>query len=70
VVKTRTRLSRGQVSAIQHLVAAAVAGLTANMSRCRRQGELLAGGNDGDNGFGGRPGRTYLRFRRQASPAR
>jgi flagellar M-ring protein FliF len=51
VVKTRTRLSRGQVSAIQHLVAAAVAGLTANnVALVDDKGELLAGGNgDGDN---------------------
>ena len=51
VVKTRTRLSRGQVSAIQHLVAAAVAGLTPNnVALVDDKGELLAGGNgDGDN---------------------
>jgi flagellar M-ring protein FliF len=51
VVKARTRLSRGQVSAIQHLVAAAVAGLTPNnVALVDDKGELLAGGNgDGDN---------------------
>jgi flagellar M-ring protein FliF len=51
VVKTRTRLSRGQVSAIQHLVAAAVAGLTPNnVALIDDKGDLLAGGNgDGDN---------------------
>jgi flagellar M-ring protein FliF len=51
VVKTRTRLSRGQVSAIQHLVAAAVAGLTPNnVALVDDKGQLLAGGNgDGDN---------------------
>ncbi len=51
VVKTRARLSRGQVSAIQHLVAAAVAGLTPNnVALVDDKGELLAGGNgDGDN---------------------
>jgi flagellar M-ring protein FliF len=51
VVKTRTRLSRGQVNAIQHLVASAVAGLTPNnVALVDDKGELLAGGNgDGDN---------------------
>jgi flagellar M-ring protein FliF len=51
VVKSRTRLSRGQVSAIQHLVAAAVAGLSANgVALVDDKGELLAGGGgDGDN---------------------
>jgi len=51
VVKARMRLSRGQVSAIQHLVAAAVAGLTPNnVALIDDKGELLAGGNgDGDN---------------------
>ena len=51
VVKTRARLSRGQVSAVQHLVAAAVAGLTPNnVALVDDKGELLAGGNsDGDN---------------------
>jgi flagellar M-ring protein FliF len=50
VVKARTRLGRGQVSAIQHLVAAAVAGLSANnIALVDDKGELLAGGNgDGD----------------------
>ena len=51
VVKSRARLSRGQVSAIQHLVAAAVAGLTPNnVALVDDKGELLAGGTgDGDN---------------------
>jgi flagellar M-ring protein FliF len=45
VVKARTKLSRGQVSAIQHLVAAAVAGLSANsVALIDEKGELLAGG--------------------------
>jgi flagellar M-ring protein FliF len=45
VVKARTKLSRGQVSAIQHLVAAAVAGLSANsVALIDDKGELLAGG--------------------------
>ena len=50
VVKARTRLGRGQVSAIQHLVAAAVAGLSAtNVALVDDKGELLAGGGgDGD----------------------
>ncbi|HEY4264432.1 MAG TPA: flagellar basal-body MS-ring/collar protein FliF, partial [Micropepsaceae bacterium] len=55
VVKTRSRLSRGQVSAIQHLVAAAVAGLTANnVALVDDKGELLAGGGgaDGDAATG------------------
>jgi flagellar M-ring protein FliF len=54
VVKTRTRLSRGQVNAIQHLVAAAVAGLTPNnLALVDDKGELLAGGNgDADNAAG------------------
>ena len=51
VVKARTRLGRGQVSAIQHLVAAAVAGLPVNnVALVDDKGELLAGGGgDGDN---------------------
>jgi flagellar M-ring protein FliF len=45
VVKARTKLSRGQVSAIQHLVAASVAGLSANsVALIDDKGELLAGG--------------------------
>lgn len=53
VVKTRTKLSRGQVNAIQHLVAAAVAGLVANnVALVDDKGELLAGGGDGDNATG------------------
>src|SRR5262249_53915947 len=52
VVKTRTRLGRGPVTAIQHLVAAAVAGLTPNgVAIIDDKGELLAGGprDAGDN---------------------
>ncbi len=51
VVKTRTHLGRGPVTAIQHLVAAAVAGLTPNgVAIIDDKGELLAGGpGDGDN---------------------
>ena len=54
VVKARSRLSRGQVNAIQHLVAAAVAGLTPNnVALIDDKGELLAGGaGDGDNATG------------------
>jgi flagellar M-ring protein FliF len=53
VVKARARLSRGQVSAVQHLVAAAVAGLTANnVALVDDKGELLAGGGDGDTATG------------------
>ena len=50
VIKARSRLQRGQVTAIQHLVAAAVAGLTPNsVAIVDDKGELLAGGNgDGD----------------------
>jgi flagellar M-ring protein FliF len=49
VVKTRARLSRGQVNAIQHLVAAAVAGLVANnVALIDDKGELLAGGGGGE----------------------
>jgi flagellar M-ring protein FliF len=51
VIKTRTRLNRGAVTAIQHLVAAAVAGLTPKgVAIIDDKGELLAGGpSDGDN---------------------
>jgi flagellar M-ring protein FliF len=53
VVKTRTQLSRGQVNAIQHLVAAAVSGLAANsVALVDDKGELLGGGNDGDTATG------------------
>jgi flagellar M-ring protein FliF len=45
VVKSRSRLTRGQVSAIQHLVAAAVAGLNASsVAIVDDTGQLLAGG--------------------------
>src|SRR5215470_10893378 len=45
VVKARARLNRGQVSAIQHLVAAAVSGLTpSGVAIVDDKGELLAGG--------------------------
>jgi len=47
VLKTRGRLDRGQVNAIQHLVAAAVAGLTPDrVAIVDDQGNLLAGGDD------------------------
>ena len=51
VIKTRTRLGRGPVTAIQHLVASAVQGLTPNgVAIIDDKGELLAGGpSDGDN---------------------
>jgi flagellar M-ring protein FliF len=53
VVKARTQLSRGQVSAIQHLVAAAVSGLAANnVALVDDKGELLGGGGDGDAATG------------------
>jgi len=46
MLKTRSRLSRGQVTAVQHLVASAVAGLTPNnVAIVDDKGELLAGGN-------------------------
>jgi len=46
VLKTRVRLGNGQVSAVQHLVAAAVAGLSPNdVSIIDERGELLAGRN-------------------------
>jgi len=47
VLKTRGTLDRGQVAAIQHLVAAAVAGLEpARVAIVDDKGELLAGGED------------------------
>lgn len=47
VLKTRGVLDRGQVSAIQHLVAAAVADLTPNhVAIVDDKGDLLAGGED------------------------
>jgi len=53
VLKTRARLGRGQVTAVQHLVASAVAGLTPNnVAIVDDKGELLAGGNanaEGEN---------------------
>ena len=46
VLKTRTRLGNGQVSAVQHLVAAAVAGLApGDVAIIDERGELLAGRN-------------------------
>jgi flagellar M-ring protein FliF len=46
VLKTRTRLGNGQVSAVQHLVASAVAGLAPNdVAIIDERGELLAGRN-------------------------
>jgi flagellar M-ring protein FliF len=47
VIKTRGVLGRGQVLAIQHLVAAAVAGLSADrVAVVDDKGDLLAGGDD------------------------
>jgi flagellar M-ring protein FliF len=47
VLRTRTRLDRGQVGAIQHLVAAAVASLSpARVAIVDDHGNLLAGGDD------------------------
>ncbi|HVV27726.1 MAG TPA: flagellar basal-body MS-ring/collar protein FliF [Rhizomicrobium sp.] len=47
VLKTRGRLDRGQVQAIQHLVAAAVAALSADrVAVVDDRGNLLAGGDD------------------------
>jgi flagellar M-ring protein FliF len=47
VLKTRARLDRGEVGAIQHLVAAAVAGLApARVAIVDDRGNLLAGGDD------------------------
>jgi len=47
VLKTRGRLERGEVNAIQHLVAAAVASLTPDrVAIVDDQGNLLAGGDD------------------------
>lgn len=47
VLKTRARLERGQVQAIQHLVAAAVAGLNPDrVAIVDDRGSLLAGGDD------------------------
>jgi flagellar M-ring protein FliF len=46
VLKTRVRLGNGQVSAVQHLVASAVAGLApGDVSIIDERGELLAGRN-------------------------
>src|SRR6185503_5335920 len=46
VLKTRVHLGNGQVSAVQHLVAAAVAGLAPNdVAIIDERGELLAGRN-------------------------
>src|SRR6202012_2270492 len=51
VLKTRSRLDRGQVGAIQHLVAAAVAGLSAQrVAIVDDAGTLLAGGDGGTGG--------------------
>ena len=47
VLKTRARLDRGQVGAIQHLVAAAVASMTpSRVAIVDDRGNLLAGGDD------------------------
>lgn len=49
VIKTRGRMDRGQVAAIQHLVAAAVAGLKPErVAIIDDHGDLLAGGDDKD----------------------
>lgn len=49
VIKTRGRMDRGQVAAIQHLVAAAVAGLKPeHVAIIDDHGDLLAGGDDKD----------------------
>jgi flagellar M-ring protein FliF len=51
VLKTRSKLDRGQVGAIQHLVAAAVAGLVAQrVAIVDDAGNLLAGGDGGTGG--------------------
>lgn len=50
VVKTRATFGKGQVAAIQHLVAAAVAGLTPDhVAIVDDRGTLLAGGTDDGN---------------------
>ena len=52
VLKTRSRMDRGQVQAVQHMVAAAVASLTADrVAIVDDRGNLLAGG-DAKNGAG------------------
>jgi len=49
VLKTRGTLDRGQVQAVQHLVAAAVAGMTAeHVAIVDDKGNLLAGGDSKD----------------------
>lgn len=61
VLKARQKLQRGQVTAVQHLVAAAVQGLTPNnVAIVDEKGELLAGGGgDGDTaGAAGQEERT------------
>jgi flagellar M-ring protein FliF len=51
VLKTRSKLDRGQVGAIQHLVAAAVQGLSAQrVAIVDDGGTLLAGGDGGSGG--------------------
>src|SRR6185437_10383253 len=51
VLKSRSRLDRGQVGAIQHLVAAAVAGLSARrVAIIDDAGTLLAGGDGSTSG--------------------
>lgn len=53
VVKTRGTLGKGQVQAIQHLVAAAVASLTPeHVAIVDDKGNLLAGGTDGQGADG------------------
>jgi flagellar M-ring protein FliF len=63
ILKTRGVLDRGQVGAIQHLVAAAVAGLeAAHVAIIDDKGDLLAGGDD-KNG----PGNSALDQEQHAS---
>ena len=51
VLKTTSRLDRGQVGAIQHLVAAAVAGLSPRrVAIIDDAGTLLAGGDGSTSG--------------------
>jgi flagellar M-ring protein FliF len=53
VLKTRAIMQRGQVQAVQHLVAAAVSGLRAeNVSIVDDRGNLLAGGDSTQGGAG------------------
>ena len=65
-------MDRGQVQAIQHLVAAAVAGLTPDrVAIVDDRGNLLAGGDDksGPDAARRRPGPEHHRLRRPPAPA-